>query len=45
MYIMVYYLNPNNIHNIVRTNLNITNWVLADHISISLDIESIEIRK
>lgn len=45
VYVMVYYLGPNNIHDVVKTDLNMINRFLVHYILTSLNIENIEIRK
>lgn len=45
MYIIIYHLNINNIHNVIETNFNIINRFLTLYILISLNSKSIKISK
>lgn len=42
---MIYYLNPNNINNIIKTNLNIIFWFFIYYIFIYFNIKKFKIKK
>lgn len=44
IYFIIYYLNLNNIYDIIKTNLNIVNQFLAYYILIQFNIRSLKIR-
>lgn len=45
MYIMAYYLNSNNIYDVIGTNLNVINLFLTHHLPIQSNAESLKIKR